>query len=296
MTTRVRLAARLLDVVLPGAGAVLGGCAAAGFGAQAAWAGLAAGVPWAVCTLPVLPGAAAAALVAGYAGLQLFLALTPHPGGPLRPRALSAAGAAAGWLLAVGASWSVLAAGYTVETVPDLSEFPLVVPGERVLVRRTGPDAPPEPGDLVFARAGDGRTVFARVAGGPGDRIEVAGRALVVNGSMIDADEVGEVRLDAPTAVPPDESRGLRIYRETLGTRVHPFFYRRDVMVATELHAVPEGAVFLLADNRSTASALDSREAGALPLDAVVGRPVAVLWSARPDGRPWWSRIGARWE
>jgi type IV secretory pathway protease TraF len=72
-------------------------------------------------------------------------------------------------------------------------------------------------------------------------------------------------------------------------------FFRRGVDLSPIRHDVPVGQVFLLADNRSTDTALDSRDAGPVPLGELVGRPGPVLWSDGPAG-PRFDRLGVRWE
>ena len=121
---------------------------------------------------------------------------------------------------------------------------PLLEPGERILVNklayRTG-DV--ERGDVVVLRGPDGRTLVKRVAGLPGERVEiVAGRLLV------DGFEITEPYVTA-------EHRS------------------RESAPARDLG---EGEYFVLGDNRG--ASLDSRTFGPVRRERLRGRAAFIYW------------------
>ena len=289
----VRLLARGFDAVVPGAGLLLAGRPIAGAFAMASWAGgvLAAGA--AVCLGATDPLRGALVMAVFHTGLVALCSLTRLAGagvGVHPVRALVGVG-----LLALAAGLAAWWAPVRLLVVPDFANFPGLVPGEVVVVRSADFAAdPPARGDLVLAMLPDG-PVLARVAGLAGDGVATAGPSLTVGDAVVESVELGDVRVNDADA-PPEESRSLRAWEEELGGRRHLFFFRRDVSLAPTRDVVPEGRVFLLADNRSTARATDSREVGPVATAALVGRPVQVLWSPRAGGGVRWDRIGARWE
>ncbi len=293
-----RVAVRALDFVLPGTGALLAGTV----GGAALVLGLLSLtlvlVAAAVCLGRVHPANALLTYAVVHASQGLLLALSPLPPGALRLRPGQAVAGLAGFLAVAGIG---LAAGpasvCTVVRVDDLSSFPGLVPGELILVRRPGSGTEvPDRGTLVAARTPDG-VVVARVAGLPGERVDVAGLTVSVDGRPFPSEELGEVELapDAGEGVAPEEARGLQIHVEQLGDRRHVVFSRRGVVQAPAGDVVPGDAVYLIGDNRSTGRGRDSRETGPTALADVIGQPHCVLWSPRPGGGVRWDRIGAVW-
>jgi len=287
-----RAGARACDFVVPGAGMLLAGRPGVGAFAMAAWVATGAAVAGAVGFAGL--DARRAILAAGVAHLSLgtLLLLTrlrrefrPHP-------VAAAAGIACVAAVVAVATWH---APFGLVTVADYGEFPALLPGEVVLVRlRDFATEPPARGDLVVARV-EGTPRVARVAGLPRDRVGLAGPSLTVNDAVVPSTLQGEVRL-AGGPWPAEETRSLQAYEESLGDRPHLFFFRRDVSLLPEDHLVPADAVFLLADNRSSADVPDSREAGPVRLAELIGVPGQVLWSPRPGGGTRVERIGTRWE
>jgi hypothetical protein len=294
----VRVAVRALDFVLPGTGALLAGTVGAAVVVLALLALTLVLVAAAVCLGRVHPVNALLTYAVVHGSQGMLLALTALPPGPLRPRPGRAAAGLAGFLAVAGIG---LAAGpasvCTVVRVDDLASFPGLVPGELLLVRLPEfPTEVPERGTLLAARTPDG-VVVARVAGLPGERVDVAGLTASVDGRPFSSDELGEVEIapDAGEGVAPEEARGLQLHVEQLGDRRHVVFSRRGVVQAPAGDLVPAGAVYLIGDNRSTGRGRDSRETGPTALSDVIGRPYCVLWSPRPGGGVRWDRIGAVW-
>lgn len=136
--------------------------------------------------------------------------------------------------------------------VADDAMAPTLLPGERVVVSAWGDVSP---GDIVFVRspetwASPGGEGAVRVIGMPGERVAccVEGR-ITVDGEGLD----------------------------------EPYLRGRTDQVAFDV-TVPEGRVFVLADDR--AAARDSRatldaDGGTIDIDDIEGRVIAVIWPPR---------------
>lgn len=290
-----RVIARLVDLVLPGAGMLLAGRVAAGVLALAGWGMVLLAAAWAVCG-PALPPVRALAFVGiEYTTVQALLMLTPLGTVEDRSPGRAALGISifvAGMALALGLGFG---SRYALVTLPDLGEFPAFLPGEVILAARQDfQSLPPAPGDLVVARVDDTHVV-ARVVGVAGDRVDLSGASLTVNEAAVPADDLGEVRLRGDDPPHPGEARSLHAYLETLGDSRHVIFFRRGVTMAPVKATVPEGQVYLLADNRSTAETRDSREIGPVPLEALIARPLRVLWTPVGSLGDRLTRLGAEW-
>lgn len=134
---------------------------------------------------------------------------------------------------------------HTVRKIDGPSMEPTLVQDDRVLVTR-GYEIPAV-GDIVsFAtvdRSGQEVDLIKRVVALPGDTVEIVGDSVYVNGDLSTA---------APHAQVGDQT------------------YRLGPMT------VPEGAVYLLGDNRPVS--LDSRILGFVPISSIRGKAVAVIF------------------
>ncbi len=192
--------------------------------------------------------------------------------------------------------------------------FDLALPEGRLLA------ATPERGDIViFKHPVDRRDYIKRVIGLPGDRVAVRGGEVVLNGAR-----VARVRAqDALVPVTPntgcawggdieraaDGSEACRYgaFRETLpggGPSYRVLDFGRTGADDFAEVTVPEGALFVMGDNRD--SSLDSRfpaspgeGVGFVAQDLLVGRAAVIVWST--DGgadwlKPWTWFTAARWD
>lgn len=183
---------------------------------------------------------------------------------------------------------------HLVETfrVPSASMMPTILPGDRFFAdkrvgHRGGP--PVHRGDIaVFVYPNDRTTMYVkRIVGLPGDRIDIDGTDVRVNGNSIVGKEVrglgsGELDRDA-------EQLALS---ETLDGRSYIVLWRKDAIHDRVSIVVPNGQAFLLGDNRD--GSRDSRHFGTLPLADVAGVAKQVWFSSSPQRGLRLSRSGTR--
>ena len=159
--------------------------------------------------------------------------------------------------------------------VPTRSMEKTVLTGDRLLVNkflyasRGGPLAPLLPGRVV--RRGDivvfrypedpRRDFIKRVVGLPGETIAIRDRRVFANGRA----------LEEPWAFHSDD----RIWPDD--PAIPADRRRRDQLAPL---VVPDGAYFVLGDNRDDSS--DSREWGPVPAGHLIGRAMFVYWSLPP--------------
>ena len=179
----------------------------------------------------------------------------------------------------------------------------------------------PDRGDIVIFRyPGKDEDYVKRLIGLPGDRVQMRGGRLFLNGQA-----VAKVRI-ADFLMPKSPNSACRFvagyqptliqqsgetycpyprYRETLpGGRSYDILDQGDSEADdTPVFVVPEGHYFMMGDNRDDSA--DSRFSvqdlgvGFLPSDNVVGRPLVTFWST--DGsaswvKPWTWFTAARWD
>ena len=143
----------------------------------------------------------------------------------------------------------------------------------------------PERGDVVVFRLPrePSTTYVKRLIGLPGDRIQVQGGRLYINGTMVERRAVGPFTGDAGGRSAPT------LYVETLpGGREHEIVEMSDTDQHddTPLFTVPAGHYFMMGDNRD--NSVDSRipvadgGVGFVPEENLVGRADLVLLSRNP--------------
>ncbi len=187
--------------------------------------------------------------------------------------------------------------------IPSSSMVPTLLEGDFILVNKFsyGLRLPvvnykvldlgaPERGDVVVFRYPEDPSVdyIKRVIGLPGDRIEIRGKRLFVNGDEVVRESVerfvGEGRNRKDT--------GKLLEVEKLPGRDHEVLIdpqRGGVRsISTQ---VPEGAYYVLGDNRD--SSKDSRYWGVVPEDHLVGKAFFIWMHWDPsNGFIGWNRLG----
>jgi signal peptidase I len=144
---------------------------------------------------------------------------------------------------------------------------------------------------VVFKKPGDERAedVIQRVVGLPGDRIQVSGGVVSVNGRRVERLPEGEARDPGDLGVPVGR------YRERLGAHSFVTFDRGPGHEGddTGVYVVPRDRYFVMGDNRDNSA--DSRwpqglGMGFVPAENVVGRARFILLSWKPGAsilKPW---------
>lgn len=158
--------------------------------------------------------------------------------------------------------------------------FPTLIPGDRVLVdKHVYRISRPRPGDIVYYHSeGAPNPSFGRVLAIEGEIVSVVQRAIYVSGmSVVHSDVGGDYagEFARRTGVLPSDVGALF---EVNGSAVYWISEPRmggDPSFESGDWFVRERQLFVLNDNRSVAD--DSRRAGPVMLDEVIGMPVYVL-------------------
>ncbi|MEJ6781446.1 signal peptidase I [Aminobacter sp. Piv2-1] len=144
----------------------------------------------------------------------------------------------------------------------------------------------PERGDVVVFKFPPNPSLdyIKRVIGLPGDRVQMKGGVLYINGTAVPREKVGQI--DNPDIT--EENRPVDVYRETLPNGVSydtldltPNAIGDD----TREFVVPEGHFFMMGDNRDNST--DSRfTVGFVPAENLVGRANIIFFSIASGASP----------
>lgn len=129
----------------------------------------------------------------------------------------------------------------------------------------------PERGDVIVFRPPHepNRDFVKRIVGLPGDRVQVIGGILRINGVAVERRDMGETTLRYGA----DDVQRVRAFRETLpnGVTFTTFELGDSELDNTREVTVPAGHYFVMGDNRDMSD--DTRRSiGFVPLDNIVGR------------------------
>ncbi len=174
--------------------------------------------------------------------------------------------------------------------IPSGSMRPTLLEGDVVFVNRlaynikvpltdivVAPLGDPQRGDIVtFSSPRDGTRLIKRIVGVPGDRVEMHGDTLMVNGVAAHYDDTW----NAPDPVAPGRTlESVHAVESLAGNERAVQFLpavraRRDMAPLT----VPAGHYFMLGDNRDNSE--DSRYIGVVPRELLIGKANHIVVSA----------------
>jgi signal peptidase I len=170
--------------------------------------------------------------------------------------------------------------GYSRHSLPF--SLPLIPENMRIFAHA------PERGDVaVFKLPADGKTDYIkRLVGLPGDRIQVIGGVLNINGQPVQRERVGESY----------ESNGrgggvrVTVYIETLPNGKRHYIYEQGddrPLDNTGVFTVPPGNYFAMGDNRDNSQDSRTTEVGFVPAANLVGRAEFLFFSTDGSAQ-WW--------
>jgi len=187
--------------------------------------------------------------------------------------------------------------------IPSGSMRPNLLEGDVVLVNRLAYDlklpltdvvlahlGEPQRGDVVtFSSPRDGTRLIKRVIGLPGDRVELRGQRLYINGEAADYGQ--------PAAVMESGDRGhplpaLRVSERQSGHERIIQWMEQPMHQDFAPVIVPPGQYLMLGDNRDNSA--DSRYFGFVPRERLIGHAHHILLSADilDSWRPRFERFG----
>lgn len=162
----------------------------------------------------------------------------------------------------------------------------------------------PKRGDIaVFKLPKDNSTDYIkRVIGLPGDKIQVVGGILQINGVPVKRERVDDY------TTTDERGRTVKVpqYKETLPNGVTHFIIEREgdrgYWDNTNVYTVPPGHFFMMGDNRDNSTdSRDEASVGFVPFENFVGRAEIIFFSIDEDASLWrvwewptsvrWSRI-----
>jgi signal peptidase I len=161
--------------------------------------------------------------------------------------------------------------------------------GERAFADMQAYDAQaPARGDIVvFTLPSDGSPTYVkRIIGLPGEKVQMKGGIVQINGRAVPTVDAGTYKL----ALPGEPEKQVPLKRETLpnGVSVTTLdLLSNGFYDNTSVYQVPAGQYFVLGDNRDNST--DSRvldKFGYIPRANVIGRITLIFWSSD------FSRIG----
>lgn len=154
----------------------------------------------------------------------------------------------------------------------------------------------PEPGDVVVFKLprDPSQDYIKRVIGVPGDRIQMIGGILHINGKPVPKQPSGSFVEDVRDAP-------VRRFKETLPNGKSYFVLDavphngRDYTDNTDEYVVPEGHYFMMGDNRDNSSDSRDPDVGFVPFENLVGEAQLIFFSKGTSTDPESGLFNIRW-
>jgi len=172
------------------------------------------------------------------------------------------------------------------------SMAPALLPGDWIIVDKRIDHASKnlglKRGELVVFKYPRNKNMYfiKRVIGLPGDKIELRGMELFVNGKRWTVQGVPQLEGRGDENI----KNGTIAFYEKGDSGTYGVFYLQGAAREDFSVSVPEGCCFVLGDNRDISA--DSRHWGCVPLIDIVSKARLVYFSINPEGGVRWGRIG----
>jgi signal peptidase I len=176
--------------------------------------------------------------------------------------------------------------------MPTGSMAPTILPGDLIMTDKRIDQASKnlglKRGELVVFKYPRNKNMYfiKRVIGLPGDKIELRGMELYVNGKKWTAQGVPQLEGRGDENI----KKGTIAFYEKGDSGTYSVFYLQGAAREDLSVSVPEGCCFVLGDNRDISA--DSRHWGFVPLIDIVSKARLVYFSINPEGGVRWGRIG----
>jgi len=178
--------------------------------------------------------------------------------------------------------FAFFAVNWHLYSIPSGSMEPTLLVGDNMVAEK-GPFATDEIGRgevVVFLNRND-ISFVQRVIGIGGDRVQMVGGRVHLNGTALPTASAGDFQLEEPDG----GTRSVALIEETLGGRTYGTLDIREGGGGddTPVFTVPDGHVFVLGDNRDNSN--DSRfQVGFVPVERIVGIARRIYWSPKRGG------------